>query len=651
VSVAPARRWLIPSAVVAIGLLATGGIAWLEHRGAVDATRERARHDAAELATRIELAFAVPAQEVFALATWLAMTPELDHRRFSAFAGPTPARQPTIYALEWAPLVEASGRATLEERARAEGLDGFEIREGFGGTFRRAADRSRYLPILYTEPANPAVGFDLLSRPDRLPALMQRTIVTGRIDLVEGNHPIPAVAVYEPVVHAGDPARALAGYAVVVFELEPLVARSLQGMSAGAALELRDLDADPGSAALWGAPLSGEVAAQPVDVLGRRWEVRRPVPATALSRGVATTLLLGPIATLGALLLWLAAANLRRLRRRDGRIDQLGQYQLLELIGKGGMGEVYRARHALLRRPTAIKLLRAAEVEEVARFEREVQLTAELTHPNVVAVYDFGRGEGGAFYYAMEFLDGVTVGDLVEHGGAQPLARTVHVMRQLVGAIIDAHTHGLIHRDLKPANVMLIRRAGDRDFVKVLDFGLAKQVEVGALAAGSSPGSPTGDAPVTAPGLVIGTIGFSSPEALRGHDTDVAADVYSLGAIWYTMLAGNTPFIGQQRAMSFQQITGDPPPPSKRVGGVPAELDELILRMMARGAADRPTLPDVAQILESLGRAWTPGDADLWWRTAGLKVRDAVRRQRAEALEAAIPATRKLTITRRAEPR
>jgi serine/threonine protein kinase len=142
-------------------------------------------------------------------------------------------------------------------------------------------------------------------------------------------------------------------------------------------------------------------------------------------------------------------------------------------------------------------------------------------------------------------------------------------------------------------------------------------------------------------------MGFSSPAARRGPHPDGGADVYSLGAIWYTMLVGNTPFTGQQRAMSFQQITSDPSPPSRRIPGIPAEVDEVVLKMMARSAADRPTLHDVAQVIESLGRSWTPSDADLWWRTTGHKVRDAVRRRRRDVEIVSAPTTKLVAVARR----
>ncbi|HEX4354600.1 MAG TPA: serine/threonine-protein kinase, partial [Polyangiales bacterium] len=165
------------------------------------------------------------------------------------------------------------------------------------------------------------------------------------------------------------------------------------------------------------------------------------------------------------------------LRRAVVRAQQLGQYTLERKIGAGGMGEVYRAHHALLRRPTAIKLL-AGDVSDAQarRFEQEVQLTASLTHPNTISIYDFGRTPDGTFYYVMELLEGSTLYDVVQRSGAQAPARVVHILLQACAALREAHGAGLIHRDIKPENIFLCRLGGQCDVVKVLDFGLVKQI-------------------------------------------------------------------------------------------------------------------------------------------------------------------------------
>ncbi len=231
---------------------------------------------------------------------------------------------------------------------------------------------------------------------------------------------------------------------------------------------------------------------------------------------------------------------------------------LVEKLGGGGMGTVYKARHALLRRPTAIKLLKPETLSESAilRFEREVQLTSELTHPNTVSVYDFGRTPEGTFYYAMEYLEGVTLGDLVRRHGPLPEARTLHILRQICASLSEAHAVGLIHRDIKPSNIILTQRGGQYDFVKVLDFGLAKWAD--------SHGS---DA-LTATNAVSGTPLYVSPEAVTNpRQVDARADVYEIGAVGW--LDPVTPAERAKRVDRPDRETSGTRPPNGRQPGTP----------------------------------------------------------------------------------
>ena len=191
-----------------------------------------------------------------------------------------------------------------------------------------------------------------------------------------------------------------------------------------------------------------------------------------------------------------------RLHREVSQARRVGQYTLQKRIGGGGMGQVYLARHALLKRPTAIKLLRPDQTSPltIARFEREVQLTSQLTHPNTIEIFDFGRTPEGLFYYAMEYLPGLTLAELVRQEGPLPAERVICILRQVCGSLKEAHAVGLIHRDIKPQNIMLCERGGQWDFVKVLDFGLVKQL-------------PDGHAPqLTADQQVSGTPLYIAPE-------------------------------------------------------------------------------------------------------------------------------------------
>jgi serine/threonine-protein kinase len=289
----------------------------------------------------------------------------------------------------------------------------------------------------------------------------------------------------------------------------------------------------------------------------------------------------------------------RALRRERERARTFGSYTLDEKIGEGGMGIVYRASHAFLRRPAAIKLLppgrtRARDLE---RFEREVQLTSQLTHPNTISIYDYGRTADGAFYYAMEYIDGLDLETLVEREGAQEPARVMHLMAQLAGALHEAHTLGLVHRDIKPANVMLCQRAGARDVVKVLDFGLVRQLH-------ERPASERREHEArSAVDQVIGTPLYLSPEALTDPSRiDGKSDVYAAGAVAYFLLTGEPPFSSTSLLeLCGHHLHSEPQPPSQRVGrALPAGLEALVLRCLAKAPSERPSAAELERELHRL---------------------------------------------------
>jgi serine/threonine-protein kinase len=303
------------------------------------------------------------------------------------------------------------------------------------------------------------------------------------------------------------------------------------------------------------------------------------------------------------------------LRERVRAARQLGPYTLMQKVGEGGMGVVYRARHALLRRPTAVKVLITANAAEgqTARFEQEVQLTADLSHPNIVSVYDFGRSPDGAFYYAMEYVDGIDLQRLVECDGPQPAARVVHILMQAADALAEAHELGLIHRDVKPANLMLMNHGRRPDQVKVLDFGLAKHLR--------------GDArlPQSGVNLVQGTPLYMAPEAVTNPaDVDAQSDLYGLGAVAYFLLSGVPPFRGKTYVEVFaRQLYEVLKPPSKQLGApIPLSLEKLVMSCMAKGKADRPpTAGALLQALRGLDALEWPADAaHAWWQTNASKV-------------------------------
>jgi hypothetical protein len=287
---------------------------------------------------------------------------------------------------------------------------------------------------------------------------------------------------------------------------------------------------------------------------------------------------------------------------------QLGQYTLEEKLGAGGMGTVYRARHALLRRPTAVKLLDPDKMSDqaIARFEREVQLSSALTHPNTIAIYDYGRTPEGLFYYAMELLEGLNLEELVKRHGPLPEGRAVYLLRQACGALAEAHGKGLVHRDVKPANIFLTSRGGLHDFVKVLDFGLVKHVGGNEVA-------------LTSAGAVTGTPLYLSPEALRQPDTiDARADVYALGAVGYYLLTGTPVFTGSNVfEICIKHEEEAPQLPSARLGRpISPTLERLLLRCLAKDRNERPA--DARLLLAELELCpvvghWTSSEAAAWW--------------------------------------
>ncbi len=306
----------------------------------------------------------------------------------------------------------------------------------------------------------------------------------------------------------------------------------------------------------------------------------------------------------------LASRVIYGLRRQVAEAQQLGQYILDEKIGEGGMGAVYRARHALMRRPTAIKLLsreRAGTVS-LSRFEREVQLTARLTHPNTVAIFDYGRTPDGIFYYAMEYLDGLDLERLVELDGPQPPARVAHILTQVAGALTEAHEIGLVHRDIKPGNIILCERGGLADVAKVVDFGLVKEVE-------------SADPGLSNVNTIIGTPMFMPPEALLTPDkVDARSDLYALGGVAYYLLTGTVMFEGTLMEVCGKHLHEVPQPPSARLGGViPPDLEELVLACLEKDPAKRPaSARELGDALRECDLApWTDARAREWWRQRG----------------------------------
>jgi serine/threonine-protein kinase len=295
------------------------------------------------------------------------------------------------------------------------------------------------------------------------------------------------------------------------------------------------------------------------------------------------------------------------LRHQVRKAEQLGQYRLEERLGKGGMGEVFRASHAMLRRPTAVKLIQpdATDPELFHRFEREVRQTSRLSHPNTISIFDYGRTPEGVFYYAMEYLDGADVRQIIERTGPMPPARVIHILTQCCGALREAHDVGLVHRDIKAGNIMVCRSGGEHDVVKVVDFGLVKDL---------SSTSPS----LTQLGMVCGTPETLAPEVLGGEEATGLSDLYSLGVVAYYMLTGISVFDAKSGADYIGHHLHTPPVPlHERLPSVPSDLEAAIHRCLEKVPGSR--FADANEFREALAACkdaglWTQAEAVRWWR-------------------------------------
>ena len=331
------------------------------------------------------------------------------------------------------------------------------------------------------------------------------------------------------------------------------------------------------------------------------WQNARIIPVVSFGLDTLFLLLLAAVAASGAHMF-------SRLRRQLAEARYFGQYRLKRQIGSGGMGDVYLAEHQLLKRACAVKLIRASaglDQRTLARFEREVRITATLSHPNTVEIFDYGRTEDGTYYYVMEFLPGLNLADLVEQYGPLPPARVVYLLRQVCQALHEAHGAGLIHRDIKPSNIFAARRGGQDDVAKLLDFGLVRPL----LSIGSADLSAIGP---------VGTPAFMSPEQAMGEsEVDARSDIYSLGAVAYYLLSGRPPFQTRSGIGTLIAQVRDPVVPLSAVrGDIPADLERIVLWCLAKEPVERPADVDVLE--QALGHCacaadWDKRRASAWW--------------------------------------
>jgi serine/threonine-protein kinase len=315
------------------------------------------------------------------------------------------------------------------------------------------------------------------------------------------------------------------------------------------------------------------------------------------------------IVFVGAVLATYASHVLNSLRKEVHDAKRYGQYQLVSKLGSGGMGDVFLAEHVLMKRPCALKLIRAeasSDPTALARFEREVRTTASLTHPHTIEIYDYGHTDDATFYYVMEYLPGLSLEELLAEYGPLPAGRVIYLLRQACSALAEAHAAGLIHRDLKPGNLYISERGGLCDFVKVLDFGLVKRVQEPRAAQ------------LTADHVVSGTPWYMAPEqALGNPELDARSDLYALGAIAYHMLSGQPPFsdenpVAVMIAHAHQEVS----PISRHRSDIPDDLQQVVLRCLAKSPADRYAdaneLEQAFAACSAVGQ-WDAQKAAVWW--------------------------------------
>jgi len=358
------------------------------------------------------------------------------------------------------------------------------------------------------------------------------------------------------------------------------------------------------------AGIIGSMAAAPIVIVSILWATNTACEhwlAENRTFFVEMTLLMG----LSALVAVVGVHTIGTLRAQAFEAKQLGQYRLRELIGAGGMGDVYLADHQLLKRPCEVKVIRpekAGDPKVLARFEREVRASAKLSHWNSINIYDYGRTDDGTFYYVMEYLPGLNLHEIVSQYGPMPAARVIHLIRQTCGALQEAHTAGLLHRDIKPANIFAAHLGGVYDVAKLLDFGLVK------------PLSPEPESlELTQEGSITGSPLYMSPEQATGDsEPDVRSDIYALGTVMYFLLTGQPPFSGKRAVkVLIAHALERPVPLSEHRDDIPRDLEAIVMRCLAKEPEDRfQSAKELEKALRDCvdDGAGTPDLADLWWK-------------------------------------
>lgn len=565
------------------------------------------------ISAHLAVVLARPLESLHALRA-LFQTPgfRITKQDFLRFSEESLKRHPEVTAFEWAPFVDEAHRSHFEAWVRT-GEPQYRIWSQEGASPLVAT----HIPITFSAPDNSAaLGLDLATLPSSGPLAKEsltsgRVTVSDRYQLIEYPSGVLSVVSYAPVRNStwatppgSDKPLYPEGVVILIFGLESLMEGALAHLELkGLSLKLEDKTARPEHRDLYS---SG------VHVGTERSVARVPFADRVYELTVAPAARRSPLSSLGAALAafllgaaWIRLIDLRaRTTQLRQTLESLGQYRLERKIATGGMGTVYRAHHALLRRPAAIKI--AHKDQSSAHFEREARLHSTLNHPNTVTVFDFGRGEDGTFYAAMEYVEGYDLYRLVTLWGPVPAGRAARILIQAAASLQEAHKKGLIHRDVKPSNIMITERGGINDFVKVLDFGLARS----SVSDGGSLSS------VSASTLFVGTPGYIAPEVIAGAAASPASDVFSLGCVAYFLVVGRGPFEDPSPVNVLSRVvTGN----SHAIPeSIPRPFAEFIERCLERRPENRPV--SMGAVIQELGVAvrglpsWTPEDAERFWR-------------------------------------
>lgn len=613
-------RWVWLS--LAATLAATLGWASIS----VSRARTDARHDFEQrsraAAAQVEQSFRAPLEALNGIHALAMAWPDVDQRRFELFAGRLMERYPSLAALELFDVVNREERAVFERRISAQVGRPFSIQEpAADGPARMVVSppRDRHVVLTRLVPYNPDLhGLDIMFealRREQVEAAARagKPLVTGKFRLVEDPEGVYSVAVYHPLYGAAVPTRGdersreLRGFAIALYRLAPLMRSALAGTQLDqGAVALLDQD---GSSLLYGARPSAPSDSRfrhDISFAGRAWALETWTTVPAAFEVAWPSLLIGVAGSLLVALLVGLAVSLRKSRESFRALEALGPYTLLRELGSGGMGRVFEAQHRLLRRRAAIKVIGSnrANEEQLRRFDLEAKMTSELCHPNTVVVFDYGRTGSGDFYYAMEYVNGIDLEQLVNRYGAQPAARVRHLLVQACGALSEAHNLGLVHRDIKPGNLMVGVNGGIFDFVKVLDFGLVRVTR--GVEAGKS-----------GAGVLLGTPRYMAPEAFASSQSGPRADLYALGCVAYFLLTGKEPFSARTDAgIAAMHLTKAPAPLVGRgLGDITPAFERLVLRCMAKSPDDR--YASAAALLRALNALelppWTQAEAAAFW--------------------------------------